>query len=392
MPTPPRFSLSPEDAKWGRWVTEQLQKLSGETKRAATNIKAANQGAASSVGANAVTRVQVTEVAETVEGIGDIIIAPTPPLAPTAPTLTTGMSTVVASWDGLLAQDVAVDPEDPETPVEPLLLIPTSGFKGVIAEVSTIDPDDELVTPDWTQVGVGRPDAGGISFSRSVGETVWVRLVASNYDGAQSEPSGFASIVVEGIAIPDFDPNVDVAQLIQANSILAEMVQMNEGFADKFWANEGNFGKIGVDFLTPSFGEDLNISANGSIILSLGNAANASDAAVAATNQAIAAGAANSITAQRAAEAAASAAEAISATQDLSRRFSFTETDLRIQQPGSPAALSVSDTGIAFLQNDVPVSLWDGGQMIVKSFVGEEVVLANHKIETSGARTIVRSM
>jgi ribosome-associated protein YbcJ (S4-like RNA binding protein) len=40
----------------------------------------------------------------------------------------------------------------------------------------------------------------------------------------------------------------------------------------------------------------------------------------------------------------------------------------------------------------VPVSLWDGGQMIVKSFVGEEVVLANHKIETRGARTIVRSM
>lgn len=206
MPTPPRFTLAPEDLKWGRWVTERLEKLSGETSRAATNIKAATQGAASSAGAVAVTRVQVDaqgeqleQVAETVDSIGDIIVAPAPPLPPTTPTLTTKLSTVTAAWDGLL--DGGLDEEAEEPIVSP----PISGFKAVIAELTTADPDDEDASPSWTQVGVGRPDAGGITFSRTVGEAVWVRLVAINYDGTRSEPSAPVSIIVEGVAKVDLD-------------------------------------------------------------------------------------------------------------------------------------------------------------------------------------------
>jgi hypothetical protein len=188
-------------------------------------------------------------------------------------------------------------------------------------------------------------------------------------------------------------PQVLYAQdIIAAGSITAALIVMDQGFADKFWANEGNFGKVSVDMVTPNFGANLDISASGSITLLTGNAANALDAATQAARVAENAGIANGVTAERAAEAAANAAAAISANENLGRYYRFNDTDLRIGQPGAASELSISDTGISFLQNDVPVSLWDGGQMIVKSFVGEEVVLANHKIETRGARTIVRSM
>lgn len=179
---------------------------------------------------------------------------------------------------------------------------------------------------------------------------------------------------------------------LTADTVDASKVLMDQGFADKFWANEGNFGKVSTDMVTPNFGEDLQLAANGSIVLALGNAANAMDAAAQADAKAEASGASAGYAAQAAAEAAARAAEAITTTENQGRYYRFGDTDLRIGQPGSSVELSIADTGISFRQNDVPVSLWDGGQMIVKSFVGEEVVLANHKIETRGARTIVRSM
>lgn len=181
-------------------------------------------------------------------------------------------------------------------------------------------------------------------------------------------------------------------ELIVDGAVLARHVTMDQGFADKFWANEGNFGKVSTDMVTPNFGANLDIAANGSVNILTGTAANALDAANQADRKAEAAGVAAGVTAERAAEAAASAAAAISTVENQGRYYRFSETDLRIGRPGSAVELSVADTGISFRQNDVPVSLWDGGQMIVKSFVGEEVVLANHKIETRGARTIVRSM
>lgn len=151
-------------------------------------------------------------------------------------------------------------------------------------------------------------------------------------------------------------------------------------------------GELQVAHVSPSFGDDLPITANGSIVLALGNAANASAEAELANDRVT--GVATTVTyaQEQAAAAAANAAQAITAAENLGRYYRFSESDLRIGRPGQSAELSIAETGIAFLQNDVPVSLWDGGQMIVSRFVGEEVVLANHKIETRGARTIVRSM
>ncbi|MEV5068944.1 hypothetical protein MRBLMI12_000501 [Microbacterium sp. LMI12-1-1.1] len=179
------------------------------------------------------------------------------------------------------------------------------------------------------------------------------------------------------------------ANTITANNIATGAITADELAANAVIANKIAAGAIFVDHLSPALGSSVDISANQAITLTLGNAQQYAEDA---KSIAKAAGVAAGYAADQAAAAAAAAAAATDATEKSSAYYQFTETDLRIGRPGGGAALSISDTGITFLQNEVPVSLWDGGQMIVDKFVGSEVILANHKIETRGTRTIVRSM
>lgn len=174
------------------------------------------------------------------------------------------------------------------------------------------------------------------------------------------------------------------AELIVDGAVRAHHVTMDEGFANKFWANEANIGKISTNMLTPAFGDSLSIMA--------GNIAEVTSRAATTEALATSVGRAAGYASEQAAAAAASAKAANDAIEASGRYYRFGANGLRIGSPGSAVELSIADTGIAFEQNGVAVSLWDGGQMIVKSFVGEEVVLANHKIETRGTRTIVRSL
>lgn len=88
-------------------------------------------------------------------------------------------------------------------------------------------------------------------------------------------------------------------------------------------------------------------------------------------------------------EAAAAAADDIKVTKSV---FDFNDDGLDISRPGGVYSLHLDNEGITINEGDVPVSLWNAGQMIVDKFVGTEVVLANHKIESNGTRTIFRSM
>lgn len=72
--------------------------------------------------------------------------------------------------------------------------------------------------------------------------------------------------------------------------------------------------------------------------------------------------------------------------------YRFTEDGALIGREGSRYVLSLQNDGIEFLENNQVVSLWDAGRMIVKSFIGDEVILANHKMEARGDRTIMRSL
>jgi hypothetical protein len=153
-------------------------------------------------------------------------------------------------------------------------------------------------------------------------------------------------------------------------------------------------GVIKVGMLEAGLGDSLPIHANESIVLSLGEADNAAQAAAEARTLALGAGSAATYASQQAAAAAASAAAANESAEKSGAYYQFSEEDLRIGRPGGRYTLSLSDEGISFIDNGsaAPISLWDGGQMIVSKFVGDEVILANHKIEPRGTRTIFRSM
>lgn len=307
---------------------------------------------------------------------------PTPvTTVPAAPVLTTGGGGVFVHSNGNLAGDVP----------------PPSGFQGFFAET-------RVGSGSWVRAaGALARGAGQVAQVRAaVGATVSARLAWVDTLGRTSGYSAVTSVAVKGITVPDFDPNVDIAPLIQADSLLAEQIQMGQGFADKFWANEGNFGKIGVDFVTPNFGRDLDISASGSINLLAGGVNAVRDeiagqqaeldaqAARVAANEAAAQAAANGASsAQVAAAAAAAAAASAQATADgLALAMRVSATDVRISRPGAAVALHLDNTSISFRRNGVVQTSWDESQMIVSKLKSSQLIVGSTVItEKPGGMT-----
>jgi hypothetical protein len=72
--------------------------------------------------------------------------------------------------------------------------------------------------------------------------------------------------------------------------------------------------------------------------------------------------------------------------------YEFGPTGAIISSPGSPFQLALRSDRIEMLEQGVAVSYWNSGQMHVRSFVGEEVVLGNHKLEKYLTGTVVRAL
>ncbi len=123
-----------------------------------------------------------------------------------------------------------------------------------------------------------------------------------------------------------------------------------------------------------------------------GNVSNVVAAAEEAKNLAKGAGTAASFAALAAQSAADSAALARGTAETQGKYFRFTPQGAFIGRPGGKYELGLSDDGITFTEAGTVVSLWDAGRMIVTEFIGETVTLANHKLESRGTRTIVRSL
>lgn len=190
--------------------------------------------------------------------------------------------------------------------------------------------------------------------------------------------------------------------------------------ADEFWSNEAFFGKVSVDHVSPSFGEDLNLSANGSVIIVAGAASAAQSAANTAQVTAqgalttatdaqntangaqdsaiVASGAAQdaqstAVNAQTVADdALTQAGSAVSGLQTMQTYYNFTPNGAEISKPGSPFAVAVRNDRIEMLENLNVVSYWNSGTMFVDSMEVEKIVLGNHQIEKYEDGTVVRSI
>lgn len=164
---------------------------------------------------------------------------------------------------------------------------------------------------------------------------------------------------------------------------------------------------IEVNHVSPSFGDDLNLSANEAVTIIVGKQEEQSEkiaglddsvtAAQAAANGASSAAGDAQATAngaQTAASQAAAAAAGVGARLDQHQTYyRFGTTGLRIGDPKANAELILEPDRIAMTQNNVVQSEWVGGVLIAPEARLIQASIANHQFLAFGAgRTIIRPL
>lgn len=197
--------------------------------------------------------------------------------------------------------------------------------------------------------------------------------------------------------------------LIVDGAVTAEKVASNAITTPKLDAQAVTAEKIAAftieaNNLSPSVGSSLDISANGSVNILVGQVNAQADSLAAQQGQieglgtavsevaGVANGAASAAeSAQSTADGAATTADATAATVGaMGQVYRFSPTGAEISSPDSPYMFIISNTGAQIKYNNVTVSEWNAGQMKVDNFVGVSVLLGNHKLEKLGTRTIMR--
>lgn len=240
---------------------------------------------------------------------------------PTAPDLTTFRGLLLVSWDGnLLGASAAYAAPD------------------YLANVDiwvSVDGGTTYTRQGFLQAGSRTQAVAGLG----VGATATVYLTATDVVGNITAPSVSAAVVITGISGGDIE--VDT---LNGNTITA--------------------GTLNVDRVSPAFGANLNLAANGSITLLSGNIA---------TTQA----------------AANSTASSLAATQT---RYSFTPTAAIISQPGSTSSVSISSTEVDFIQAGVIRAFLNSGIFNAPKITSTIFNLTHHVIEDdpAGAGTIIK--
>lgn len=340
----------------------------------------------------------------------EVIAAPPAPLAPlpapTNPVLQTAYGVVVASWDGLLAGGVArpvhfdyVDAlmaEAPEGPwthfghqmrtansVQQGNLPPTemryvkfhahdrSGGVGADSNVVSIEVvgvdlgaldaqldqlEEDLATntadlaaaeADIDEALNGAIDGGRIISRTIIGEKILAESITALEIGART-------ITTDNIGAEQITGDLILGRTIEGKHIMGETIEGNSIIA----------GTVTTNQLSPAVGAELDISANSYVNIIVGRID---------TNSAT--------------------VDAIGNTQeDMIKYYSFGEEGAKISTPNSPFSLLLDNDRIEMQENGVAVSWWENQEMHVRSFIGEEVILGNHKLEKYGAGTVVRAL
>jgi hypothetical protein len=230
--------------------------------------------------------------------------------APDDPTYVTDHSVLVVSWDGLLSG-----------------VTPPVNFWHVIIERA---PDMDGDPGEFQQVGE-RSTAGGVTIGDvDMEDVLWVRLTAIDHlgvSGASSNPVG--PITVLGV---------------DGDNIVA--------------------GSITVNHLSPTIGDDLDISANGSITLIAGNVSDLSDS-LDDTNA------------------------AVEAQQTV---FSVQPDGAHIYSPGGSNELLITDDEIDMQVNGLTITYWNQQVMFVPSAVVTELVVGSIHFQQDGDGTLIRGV
>lgn len=168
------------------------------------------------------------------------------------------------------------------------------------------------------------------------------------------------ALAAESVAAVNIQASAVTADKLAANSVTANAIA-----AGSIEANAISAGAIQVSHLSPSVGDEIDISANNTITIISGSIG----------------------------EVASDLNNTQGTLETMQTYYEFGPSGAVISTPGSPFAVAIRNDRIEMLENSNPVSYWNSGQMNVLQLVGETVILGNHKIErhpTSG--TVVKAL
>jgi hypothetical protein len=151
---------------------------------------------------------------------------------------------------------------------------------------------------------------------------------------------------------------------VTADKISAEAVTAEKIAADSIDANHIKAGAITVSHLEAGIGGQLDISANTSVQLIVGQANAATDTANATSSD----------------------------LATMQTYYNFGPSGAIISTPSSPFSMVLKNDVIEMKSGETVLSSWSGGQMTVPRLNTPEVVLGNHKLERYGAGTVVRAL
>lgn len=154
------------------------------------------------------------------------------------------------------------------------------------------------------------------------------------------------------------------AAAVTAGKIAAGAVTANEIAANTITAANIAAGSITALELSAEVGQDLDISSNNSVNIIAGQISTVTDD--------------------------------LNTTSDslatMQTYYQFGPSGATISSPSSPYSLHLANDRIEILEVGVPVSYWNSGTMYVRSMVGEEIILGNHKIQKRSDGTVVREL
>ena len=256
----------------------------------------------------------------------DIVIA-TPTLAldvPTTPALDSWRGLLLVSWDGnLLGVDGVGQP----------FSYPAPSYLANVDIFVSVDAGTTYTRAGFLSAGSRTHSIAGLG----IGDLVRVQLVAVDRLGQSTAASTYAETTILGISGADI-----LANTIDANTIAAGAIQTNH--------------------LSPGFGTDLDISANGSVSLLVGN--------VATVKSAVATDVAN--------------------LAALRTRYDFNSTEAVISQPGSAFSVAISNTQLEFREAGTARAYLNAGVFNAPKMSSGEVVLQYHVIQNDTSGTVIK--